>query len=1381
MLNAPRIPFPFDDHESDVSLQRLDVSDARATFSVVRKQVESGSENETTCVVRPPCFPGDSGVKADFADDGGFGCRPATTEGWLDGTGESGGDNFSEGVRTETETRSLPREAGKKGGGDNNQSALEIGSETPPEAQYAGELAQASLPFQNISADAHATDYYGSGEWLTTAPWDQAEGNGTGRSDVKSQLLAEAELCKRSHDATGKEDQDSGLIPHRGLLVSRWSESRPQREAALGEARTAVSAGTSGVMTEAQRSPLLRILLSARITEKQKCQRVRDWISLTQGRLASVSSMVQNVFWFLSLVPFQAALGFFALKQLFLCHPASVIDDFGRSGGAVKRLFSSQWHDGYGADFLLLLLTYKATYDRDTVASRRTGRYETHIVLTLLRKRAQVTLLADIPPSSLRDWLCRIWLDVPSSRPSAPKVMQLALRWINQSTACITDKEPVFHLLLNEMFRLGVPGLGETQLLLHLFYIITDERGRCSRDLEHVPCLIRKDRLSAVIRAVLRHSTYKAPSTILSLWRYLCIYTWGPTTSPAFLNAVVLPQPPNASALALYDLMGAFVDACYSMACLPQHDGAVSRGSLVEGAFRIVAAKAMSPVNALDSLQLLVHMLSVGAYPFSRHNDCFWYLQSLIPFFERLKFLWTSTQSVSSSVTSFLIHVIQLLNHLATGVQKDRTGFKLAKKDAVDSTAWHLTDGLSAEKRNSTTGEPARLACRPVDDRNVTAAAFYDDVCRRAQEMQSYYRGSAEPGVAQGHSEEDSANRNMFFPWLLPLKYLRYALPCKPPLRKDRRLHQPKQRPLSACRRRSDSHEQTLKPLFGTEAAASDQCGKNADSTSVNLDREALECEPTANEKSVANKENQNSASIHCSPKGRNVTDVAVSESRASAALGWPLDVTFASWPTQEALLGNPYGGVTYSHGGADYRHWGPAKESLVALRPSPPVLPNPLRLPFSAAPSGSALSQRKWWYSYPMGVWNPGIDPRIPFTPVYRPTSSPQPAPLVDDLAPGVPALQLRVPSGRHTAAKVMTLGEPQTGLINLGNTCYLNAVLQSLGLCTAFVANLFHFELVEEKGSTGEPSSRRLLQELQVLMGQLLFGTRNPVSPERLVHVLPSFFGVGQQQDASEALRYIFAELGGNTQKLVELIFTGQVIIKTQCTKCGSISQHPERISDFGFPLPTEKEFRQRQRRDPLYRIGVQTLFDDYVQPEYLEGDNAYACEKCSTYVTARRWTEIESPPAHLFIVLHCFSWDPALQHRYKETTPVDIQVSIRVWGLLYSLYCVIVHKGSTAQSGHYFALGRRSEWVPPCHKASSTSEDRWYRFDDRHVTLVQHCIGTDKCWHLSVPDDDSSSSARPYILFYRCVDAPPAPSIVVPTSILKKLKKRRRSSHS
>lgn len=98
-----------------------------------------------------------------------------------------------------------------------------------------------------------------------------------------------------------------------------------------------------------------------------------------------------------------------------------------------------------------------------------------------------------------------------------------------------------------------------------------------------------------------------------------------------------------------------------------------------------------------------------------------------------------------------------------------------------------------------------------------------------------------------------------------------------------------------------------------------------------------------------------------------------------------------------------------------------------------------------------------------------------------------------------------------------------------------------------------------------------------------------------------------------------------------------------------------------------------------DPTAAVTVQGLFSQYQQSEILEGENAYSCDICKTKVTAERWTEIQSPPAHMFVVLNRFSWDVVSGERRKEKTHVEVEESINVWGLDYLLYAAVMHQVS------------------------------------------------------------------------------------------------------
>lgn len=82
------------------------------------------------------------------------------------------------------------------------------------------------------------------------------------------------------------------------------------------------------------------------------------------------------------------------------------------------------------------------------------------------------------------------------------------------------------------------------------------------------------------------------------------------------------------------------------------------------------------------------------------------------------------------------------------------------------------------------------------------------------------------------------------------------------------------------------------------------------------------------------------------------------------------------------------------------------------------------------------------------------------------------------------------------------------------------------------------------------------------------------------------------------------------------------------------------------------------------------------------------------------------------------------------------------------------VCVHhlsQGRTVSSGHYFTVGRRSEWISSSDKKPIV----WRRFDDSTVVPEHNCVNpATQYWSVSAAEDSPSASdlARPYILFYR-----------------------------
>lgn len=339
-------------------------------------------------------------------------------------------------------------------------------------------------------------------------------------------------------------------------------------------------------------------------------------------------------------------------------------------------------------------------------------------------------------------------------------------------------------------------------------------------------------------------------------------------------------------------------------------------------------------------------------------------------------------------------------------------------------------------------------------------------------------------------------------------------------------------------------------------------------------------------------------------------------------------------------------------------------------------------------------------------------------------------------------------------------------TGLKNLGNTCYMNSIMQCLSNTSPLV-EYFYTDMYRRHINVGNATEGRVVKEVAALIRELWSGQCRYIASKDLRRIVGQYqqeFSGIDQQDSHEFLTILIDWLHSDLQTLqssvminpalklppsdkswlehtkskesnIFRLFYGQIKSTVKCKVCLNESATYDCFSNLSLELPPKNN-----------RCSLNRCFDMYFNGETVTD---WDCPNCKQKRDAIKKLDISRLPPVLVIHFKRFYADTDYgSSTYKKKTnfidfPVnrlDIEEYVarserRQNAHLqtsYNLYATSNHYGSM-ESGHYTAFCRNNLLGD------------WYKYDDHTVSRM---------------DQSDVVTSGAYILFYTNLPDAPLP---------------------
>ena len=349
-----------------------------------------------------------------------------------------------------------------------------------------------------------------------------------------------------------------------------------------------------------------------------------------------------------------------------------------------------------------------------------------------------------------------------------------------------------------------------------------------------------------------------------------------------------------------------------------------------------------------------------------------------------------------------------------------------------------------------------------------------------------------------------------------------------------------------------------------------------------------------------------------------------------------------------------------------------------------------------------------------------------FPQKPQTQPQSRPRPQPLKQ--------------KRELTEEDIKTILNNKIGLINLGNTCYINTCLQILIHCPLFINNFFQkyknksitpdkkissgfldiiktiIQCIENKGSKLDIST------FNNSIGSLhqSYASYRPNDSQEFCRVFledinnelnevkekPSYRELRSNEKETKSIRdkEYFNNFKERENSIITDIFYSQ-IVNTFICECNNKIYSFQKILDFPLLLP-----------DNVPKISINDLLKNYFKIE--EIDFSEPCISCKKIVKHKKEFKISRPPKILILSLQRIDETKNIKNQCLVEFPEKLDITEFIdedckftFRNKYSLFAVCNHVGNM-DFGHYYAYVK-------------LNEKEWYEFNDSSVRLIGNII--------------------------------------------------------